>query len=243
MTDLFIDSGNSRIKLARYSSAGFDYLPALDFEDVEINERFKAALTDLEFERIVLAAVSKGRRSQQLADLLVNTGKPIIQITTKASMGRLQVAYPAPSQLGVDRFLAMLAVSDAAEPCILISFGSALTVDVLDADGRHRGGVIAPSPDFQRRSMMSAFPGLFEEEGQIRSLADNTPDALTSGIAHQTLGLIERILGTVDASEDWRLWVSGGAALHWLPLLPSNARHAPDILFRGMQRYMELDSA
>ncbi len=243
MTDLFIDSGNSRLKLARYSSSGFEYLQALDFEDVEISERFKAVLASFKFDRIVLAAVSKGRRNQQLWDLLDNSGKPIIQITTKASMGRLQVAYSAPSQLGVDRFLAMLAASDTAEPCILISFGSALTVDILDAEGRHRGGVIAPSPDFQRRSMMLAFPGLFEAEGQIRPLADNTPDALTSGIAHQTLGLIDRILGTVNASEDWRLCVSGGAATQWLHLLPGNARHDPDILFRGMQRYLELDSA
>jgi type III pantothenate kinase len=243
MTDLFIDSGNSRIKLARNSAYGLDNLMALDFDDAGISKHFDAALADQGIDRIVLASVSKGRRNEQLQGLLANTNKPIVQITTRASMGRLQVAYPIPSQLGVDRFLAMLAVSDSAEPCILISFGSALTIDVLDADGRHRGGVIAPSPDFQRRSMMSAFPGLFEAEGQIRPLADNTPDALASGIAYQTIGLIQRILGTVNASEDWRLWVSGGAALHWIPLLPGNARYAPDILFRGMQRYLELDTA
>lgn len=240
MTDVFIDSGNSRIKLARPTANGIEVLAALDFDDSGTPERFQSAMADGDFGRIVLASVSKGRRAAQCDALLATVPLPVLRIATCAVLGRLQVAYPEPSQLGVDRFLALLAASDTAEPSLLLSFGSALTVDVLDADGRHHGGAIAASPDLQKQGMRGAFPGLFEADGQIRALADNTADALASGIAHQCLGMIERIRAQAFDRQDVRIWVTGGAARQWLPALSGNSRLATDILFRGMQRYLEL---
>ncbi len=240
MADLYIDSGNSRIKLARATSDGIERLVDLDFDDAATQGRFKRILATDGFDRIVLASVSTGRRRAQLDALLAGVESPVLRVASRAALGRLQVAYAQPPQLGVDRFLALLAASDSAEPSLLLSFGSALTADVLDADGRHRGGVIAPSPDFQRQAMRSGFPGLFEGDGQARELADNTADALASGIAHQCLGMIERIHRQAFDRQDVRIWVTGGAARQWLPLLPANSRPAPDILFLGMRRYLQL---
>lgn len=243
MTDLLIDSGNSRIKLARCGADGIEMLASLDFDDAATPARVDRILADHGFERMVLASVSRGRRGEQLAALLAKTGLPVRRLASCAALGRLQVAYPLPSQLGVDRFLALLAASDAAEPCLLLSFGTALTADVLDADGRHRGGVIAPSPAFQRQAMQTGFPGLFDDDGVAKGLADNTRDALASGIAHQCLGMIERIRAQAFGRNDVRIWVSGGAASQWLPLLPDDSRWVPDIVFRGMRRYLQLAEA
>jgi type III pantothenate kinase len=240
VADLYVDSGNSRIKLARAATAGIERIADLDFDDASTPGRFNQCLAEYGIDRIVLASVSRGRRAEQTRALLDHAGLPVLRVATVAALGRLRVAYPEPSQLGVDRFLALLAASDDEAPCLLLSFGSALTADVLDADGRHRGGIIAPSPDFQRQAMRSGFPGLFEGDGQAGDLADNTDDALASGIAHQCLGMIERIHRQAFDGRDVRIWVTGGAAWHWLPLLPASSRPAPDILFRGMQRYLQL---
>jgi type III pantothenate kinase len=240
VADLYVDSGNSRIKLARAATAGIERIADLDFDDASTPGRFNQCLAEYGIDRIVLASVSRGRRAEQTRALLDHAGLPVLRVATVAALGRLRVAYPEPSQLGVDRFLALLAASDDEAPCLLLSFGSALTADVLDADGRHRGGIIAPSPDFQRQAMRSGFPGLFEGDGQARNLADNTDDALASGIAHQCLGMIERIHRQAFDGQDVRIWVTGGAAWHWLPLLPASSRPAPDILFRGMRRYLQL---
>lgn len=240
MTDLLIDAGNSRIKLARSTPHGIDTLAALAFDDDALAERFRQACGQADARRIVLASVSKGLRGERLEALLADAGLPVLRLSSMAALGRLRVAYPVPGQLGIDRFLALLAASDAPEPCLLVSFGTALTVDALDADGRHLGGIIAPGPQFQMQAMRSAFTGLFEAEGQARVLADNTDDALASGIAHQVLGAIERTLDGAFARRDVRIWVSGGAAARWLPMLPAGSRLASDILFRGMQRYLAL---
>ena len=240
MADLLIDAGNSRIKLARATPQGIDALAALPFDDDALTERFRQAVCQGEGDRIVLASVSKGARGERLEALLADTGLPVLRLGSLAALGRLRVAYPLPAQLGIDRFLALLAASDTPEPCLLVSFGTALTIDALDADGRHLGGIIAPGPECQLQAMRSTFTGLFDGNGQARVLADNTDDALASGIAHQVLGAIERTLDGAFARRDVRIWASGGAAGSWLPMLPASSRLAPDILFRGMQRYLAL---
>ena len=240
MTDLLIDSGNSRMKLARCASEGIELMATLDFDDAAMPERFERILNGHGFERIVLASVSKGRRAGQLDALLASVELPVLRVASCATLGRLQVAYPVPSQLGVDRFLALLAAGETLEPCLLLSFGTALSVMMRHADGRPRGGVIAPSPTLQLQAMRAGFPGLFEDDGRITMLADNTRDALTSGIAHQCIGMIERIHAQAFERRDARIWVSGGAASQWLPYLPAGSQLAEDILFRGMRRYLQL---
>ena len=243
MADLLIDAGNSRIKLARGTPSGIEWLTAIDFEDEALRVRFQQISTQADCQRIVLASVSRGTRGVQLEALLAASGLPVLRLVSLAGLGRLRVAYAQPTQLGIDRFLALLAASDTPEPCLLASFGTALTLDALAADGRHLGGVIVPGPALQQQLMRSTFPGLFTGDGQAKALADNTDDALASGIAQQLLGMIERVQDAAFGQRDVPLWASGGAAAHWLPVLPAGSRLAPDLVFRGMQRYLALSKA
>lgn len=53
--------------------------------------------------------------------------------------------YDEPRRLGVDRWLAIIAAHHYCHSaCIVISCGTAMTVDLLDAKGMHLGGYIAP---------------------------------------------------------------------------------------------------
>jgi type III pantothenate kinase len=241
MADCLIDSGNSRVKFARREAWQWQTIAAVDFDDPQFVERCLAIIESEDFKAVSLASVSKGWRAERLSHVLARIRLPVLQIETLSHMGRLSIAYPHPKQLGVDRFLALLAASEEGQPCAIISFGSAITLDVLDADGRHRGGLIAPSPEFQWASMQDRFPGLFEGKGQANSLlADNTLDALATGIEHQILGMLERVMVKSFGRCDVRLWVTGGGAEHWLERLPPGREHSPEILFSGMVRYIEL---
>ena len=65
--------------------------------------------------------------------------------TVARACGGVTIQYPDVSKLGADRWLAMLAgFSRARGSCAIIDSGTALTVDLLDADGLHRGGYIMP---------------------------------------------------------------------------------------------------
>ncbi len=225
--------------MARREAAGWHPLPALDYDDPHAVDLALDLLADAEYERVYLATVSKGWRAERLEHLLSHVRQPVTRIESCAAMGRLRIAYAQPRQLGVDRFLGLLAASDAMTDCAVLSFGTALTLDVLDADGQHRGGLIAPGPDFQWQRMRDHFPGLFEGEGQAAFLADNPLDALASGIQHQTLGMIDRVLAGAFNGRPVTLLVTGGGAEPWLKHLPM-AEAAPDLIFNGMLRYIEL---
>ncbi|HEY7773583.1 MAG TPA: type III pantothenate kinase [Marinagarivorans sp.] len=68
-------------------------------------------------------------------------------------MGGVEVCYQDEQRLGVDRWLAMLAAyRRVAGECVVVSAGSALTADWLDASGKHLGGFIAPG----RQRMLNA---------------------------------------------------------------------------------------
>lgn len=240
MADCLIDSGNTRVKFARRESWQWQTIGVVDFDDALFTERCLEIIESGGFEQVISASVSKGWRAERFSLLLANIRLPVLQIETLSHMGRLQIAYAQPKQLGVDRFLALLAASEQEAPCAILSLGSAVTLDVLDADGMHRGGLIAPSPEFQWVGMRDHFPGLFESKGSAHFLASNTVDALASAIEHQLLGMVERVMDGAFAQSPARLWVTGGAAQEWLLRLPSYAEHAPEILFSGMARYIEL---
>jgi len=53
--------------------------------------------------------------------------------------------YDSPEKLGVDRWLALLAAhADGRGAACVVDCGTAVTIDVLDDAGRHRGGLIVP---------------------------------------------------------------------------------------------------
>ncbi len=242
MINCLIDSGNSRVKFAIHQNEQWQYLSAVNFEHPQFVEQCAQILQGHSFDKIYLANVSKGKRAEQLELFLAQSTLPIHQINTQAQLGNLKIAYPEPKQLGVDRFLSLLSASAESLPSIIISFGSALTLDVLTADGQHLGGLIAPSPEFQWRSMHDHFPGLFPELGSVQDLAHNTADALTSGIALQTISLIERVIAANNKTGNARIFLTGGAAKQWLDKLPAQCTYVPDIVFHGMHCYITLNT-
>ena len=92
-----------------------------------------------------------------------------ISLAAATSAG-VRIAYAEPSRLGVDRFLALLAAhARGPGPWLLVSAGSALTVDLLDVGGQHIGGVIAPSPEHMRAALAARFPALAYAGGEAHA--------------------------------------------------------------------------
>ena len=112
--------------------------------------------------------------------------------TTPEALG-VRIAYAHPERLGVDRFLALLAAHARDDgPWLLVSVGSALTVDLLDAQGRHHGGLIAPTPAHAAHALATRFAVLAAPGGQVHDWATDTVDAVASGTLASAAGLIER---------------------------------------------------
>ena len=81
-------------------------------------------------------------------------------------------AYDRPSVLGVDRWLAMIAARQRVPGTLVVAdIGTALTIDVVQADGMHQGGYIFPGRRLMRGSLLSGTGRIRFDEAREPSIA------------------------------------------------------------------------
>jgi len=123
-------------------------------------------------------------------------------------------AYAQPENLGVDRWLTMLAARARGQgACCIIDAGSALTVDLLQADGQHRGGYIVPGLLMQRASLLEGtairLPEMVCWEGDAPGAS--TGAAIHHGILSMTIAWLISVSEPV-LSSGGALYLTGGDA-------------------------------
>lgn len=235
---LLIDLGNTRLKWA--TLAGGRMRPGGVFAHAgrELGARLRSEWNDIARPvRVLVASVLDEERERQLdAYLRERFGVPAEFVRSPASALGVRNAYTEPARLGVDRFLALAALhAREAQPQLLASVGTAMTLDLLDADGRHHGGLILPAPLLMRASLRSGTARLDVVEGRWNELPDNTADAVLSGSLYAAAGAVERFaevatqrLGTRPA-----VFLTGGGGEELAERLPA-ARRVHDLVLDGL---------
>lgn len=109
----------------------------------------------------------------------------------------LEIKYFPPENLGVDRIVAAFAAARKyGSPVIVCDFGTATTIDVVDANGDFDGGVIAPGIRTLADSLFqktSKLPRVEIEKPQS-VIGKTTVGAIQSGIYFGYTGLVKEIL-------------------------------------------------
>ncbi|WP_242109072.1 type III pantothenate kinase [Luteimonas aquatica] len=236
MTVWLFDLGNSRLKCAPLrEDGGLGGIVHLAHDGAGFGRDWQAALPE-RIEAAYVSSVAQPALRVALLDALTQRCGRISLARTQARFGEVRIAYARPERLGVDRFLALLAARarDRA-PTLLAGIGTALTIDLLDGDGRHRGGRIAPSPALMRAVLHARAAQLPEQGGRYAEFADDTDDALASGCDGAALALVERSLraATDLLGQAPRLLVHGGGAEVLFERLPQ-ARAAPSLVLEGL---------
>lgn len=239
MSAWLFDLGNTRLKCA---PLGPDGLPgammALDHRDRELAPQL-ARLLPAQFDSAYVASVASDALRVALLDALVTRCRRISIARTQRAFDGIRIAYAQPHKLGIDRFLALLAAHARGNGAALVcGIGTAMTLDLIDADGRHRGGRIAPSPTLMREALHARATQLPLTGGDYHPFAVDTADALASGCEGAALALIERSL---EAARDQlgttpRLLLHGGGS-DALRTRLENATHVPALVLEGLARW------
>lgn len=231
---LLIDLGNTRLKGSVLGSGDVVAIPHAALDDALTT--WLAQVDDAQ--DAWLASVAADTLTQHVTDMFTRHGHQVHRVTTHANGFGLRVAYADATRLGVDRWLAMLAARDHdPSPVLVASVGSALTVDGIDADGQHLGGLIAPTPEAMRESLFARAPHLRGGTGEIAWFTASTEDAVASGPLLAGVALIERAWRTLGerVGATPRLLVAGGGIAPLRPWLPPHD-HVPDLVLRGLAR-------
>lgn len=204
---LLIDIGNSRLKWQLGSSNGALQLgAALDYAEQHWQQ--------LALKSVWIASVGFEQATLKLAQRLQSFGFEVELVASKSKFAGLKIAYQQPQTFGVDRWLALLAaVHHYSGAAVVVSAGTALTIDVLDNKGAHLGGLICPGLDLMRHSLKqhtALLPLVTEDSHQ---LGDNTRAAIGAGTllacAYLVAGVFEQ---QQQQFANLKLLLSGGNA-------------------------------
>lgn len=148
----------------------------------------------------------------------------------------LRSAYAEPHKLGVDRWLNLVAGWSAVQGAFcVVSAGTALTFDRVDAQGRHLGGFIAPGLGGMLSSL-SQVTASAPVQGlpDSRELGRDSAAAIRQGAAFSAHGAILLALQAPGADAREQRIITGGDAPLLLSRLGEGWQHRPHAVLEGL---------
>jgi len=242
-TILLIDIGNTRIKWARLAGSALDAQAAAPHAGWTAHSVTESILNSGQrAERVLISNVGGARIGDAAREAVATTWgiQPEFVQSTRAA-GGIRNSYPEPAQLGVDRWLAMIGSRSLEQRAVcVVSVGTAMTIDGIDASGRHLGGVIVPGPDLMVSSLLHNTSEIAQRarQGTTREhvFADNTLGAIRQGAEHALAALIVRSVQSMrdELSELPSLLLTGGACARVEHAIGLTYRVVPDLVLRGL---------
>lgn len=239
--NLLIDMGNSRLKWAM-TTAG-QIMPGLPLANEQINRQALVALWKGIYRprRVAISCVGS-TEALELVQTIAHElwlDIDIILVKPQAQAFGVTNAYRHPEKLGVDRWLCLVAVwQQYQSPACIVDCGTAMTVDLINADGKHQGGLICPGLALMKKSLGQATEALpISETKYPVALANDTEAAIYSGVLMAATGVIEQVMSSQPA--DTRLILTGGDAGLIAEQLDYAITLDPDLVLRGLLCVLE----
>ena len=169
----------------------------------------------IETPKLTIAALKRFIRSRKIQMFIVCSvvptknrvirsaakGTKILWLTPKIKLG-VGIDYPNPKRIGADRLANAAAVAALYGcPAIVVDFGTAVTFDIISADRKYIGGVIAPGLEamtnflYQRTALL---PKLSLKEPRS-AVGKSTMEAMRAGAVIGYRGLVREIIGRIKA--------------------------------------------
>lgn len=157
-----------------------------------------------------------------------------------AVCGLVRNGYREPLSLGVDRWLMIIAAYYRVNgACIVVSCGTAVTVDLIGCNGEHMGGYIAPGLNLMQAALTSGTRQIeLDHPLDALNLAPGlaTAEAVYAACAAMLTGLIDnsvRQMGAFAQEHHFEMILTGGDADKLMSFYPQ-ARLIPDLVLDGL---------
>ena len=199
-TFAFVDIGNTSAKVATHVDSKLQ-VEAIDYSKEDWPHQvaqFPKSIHEKDIDHWVIASVNQVRFETLEHLIRLQQNKPVIQKVRYQDIPMV-TSVDQPQSLGIDRLLSgFMATKRFGAPLVVISFGTAVTIDWVDTEGVFAGGLILPGMQLQSDSLSVRTEALPEiqwgSDVTISLPAKNTQSAIQSGII---LGLASAIDGLV----------------------------------------------
>ncbi len=250
---LAIDIGNSRIKWAEFNESEIQRHGCFEYAAEDLQISLKRENLPLGSAVVEVSCVAAESVKKQLIDFInSNNGSRVNFAQTQVNQCGVSNSYERVSKMGIDRWLAMIAAykllkAESAERICVIDCGTAITLDLLDAEGQHMGGLIMPGYQTMRRSLVRG-TGNIQQANEVQYvaplvsglassiLASSTQDAVSKGCAQLIVGGLSDIVGRYRSGADGglRCVVTGGDGEWVSQALACENVYDPFLVLRGL---------
>jgi len=246
---LLIDIGNTRLKRAPLSGGRLGRVRAARHAGWHPGDFERLARSARGAGRILVASVAAPEVNKALTLAARRMGMPEPEfVTTRRRACGITVAYLEPWRLGVDRFLAMIGAHERfSRPVCVVGIGTAMTIDLLGADGCHRGGAIIPAPPLMMSSLLEGTSGILRRtqggaDGRGPALfGRSTRAAVEQGTRFAAAATVDRAVGEARSllGRTPRVLLTGGGARGLQPLIRASSLLLPDLVLQGLAVWAE----
>ena len=244
---LLVDIGNTRVKWARLvdgrigrqhaaANAGWDaglYARRVIGRGWERGEG-----------RIVVSSVAGAPVNELLVAAARQAGAPPPEfVASERSAAGVTTEYLDPWRLGVDRFVGAIGAHHLAsgQPVCVVNVGTAMTIDLVDGSGRHRGGAIVPGPALMVDSLLTQTNGIRRRatggpSGVTSLFAKTTRTAIGQGALYAAAAVIDRAIEEARGQVGSRplVLLTGGGSAAIKPLIRNTSVSLPDLVLHGL---------
>ena len=251
-----VDIGNSSTKLGWFGDwrmgSGALPVPEKVWECVTTQPLPANIVAELPPEPAMWRVASVQREGQrQLSEwVLLNRSRDDFRILTYRDLP-LEVRVEFPERVGLDRLGAAVAAKflasggrqppDTIRPAIVVDAGTAITVDLVSADGTFEGGVILPGFRLTAQALaagtnqlpLATFTG---DDQPPPVVGKHTEGAIRSGLFWGAVGAVREVIERMSAglSEQPHVFVTGGDLRHLAPLVSPHSQFVPNMVLSGI---------
>ncbi len=215
---VMLDVGNSRIKASLFSTKSDDIQEYSVGKHTEISKKIIDWHSRYGFQLVVSVSVNE-ESVHLLQQELPNS---FCWLKLSKFLPYLKTNYQV-SHIGLDRLAAMEAAGFLVgrhKPMVVVSAGTAMTVDLVSHGFQHIGGYICAGLSLKLSSLSdcSLLPAVELPEQLSNTPPTKTADALAYGAVHESVAFIQNML--VSLGEDVELVLTGGDGLVLKPYFP-----------------------
>lgn len=231
---LLLDAGNTRLKWVVVEDGQWQAQGSAHYSDL-------SALTRVLGQEAAcyIASVVRVQHVDQITSLLAHYSISHTWLSTQAQFADVINTYANPQQLGVDRWMSLIAARQRSQAATLVvSAGTAMTVDALSAEGKFMGGLIVPGIALMQRALQQGTAQVGDVSGHVQRFPRTTADAVQSGVIAGLCGAVQRQYAQLAelAGMQPRCILTGGDAECLLPFLGFPVEQVPDLVLEGMER-------
>ena len=231
---ILVDAGNTSIK---WQLRDGGEAVADGQGDLSALRDWVAALDDSEQYAVAVSCVKNDTYAHEIGRAFESLGSATLHFAkSSATFAGVRNAYDEPQRLGVDRWLALLAVKARGQnSAVIIDVGTACTIDVLE-NGQHLGGYIFPGMALARNALVTNTDRIrFSKDPEpSTSLGTDTAGCVLSGI---WLTLLASCQTVIDRFPNATVYLTGGSAPE-LVVLGLDAQRVDGLVFDGLDFWL-----